>query len=429
MQARRPPIAPFLATILLMLHILTGHARGQGIATDVASRIAMVSRDSVMRFVAELSGEDSIFVSGTARVVKRIGESGFDTTWVSNAFVRLPNRVEWANDAATDYLVRRLRQFGYDSVWVDSYPDNEEYPTTKNVIAYKPATQPNAPVWLLGAHYDSVVQAPGADDNASGTAVVLECARILSDADLNANLIFALWDTEEAGLIGSELFAAKAESQDWRIDGVLNFDMVGWDRDGDHSVELHAQQPSRWIADYMGRILSDYALDLSPNFVTPGIGRSDHVSFRDHGFPAVLVIEELNDGFNPYYHSPDDVIGILRPDFLLEVAKMAVGTAAQLGFSGTLVSTDPEPALPRAPELQSVYPNPASHFVYFAFSRHERTATLLVTDVLGRLVGELRSGQGTTLRWTIPSDLANGVYTATYVADGFRQSRLFIVQR
>ena len=81
--------------------------------------------------------------------------------------------------------------------------------------------------------------APGADDNASGTAAVIEAARIFSQYDFPFTIIYALWDEEEQGLIGSEYYATQAANAGDSILGVINLDMIGYDGNGDGNADVH----------------------------------------------------------------------------------------------------------------------------------------------------------------------------------------------
>src|SRR5262245_34040262 len=104
----------------------------------------------------------------------------------------------------------------------------------RNVVAILPGTDPVGKERriLITAHYDSTSlqdpeRAPGANDDGSGTAAVLEAARILSQREFPHTIVFVAFDGEEQGLAGSRLFAAKARKENWQIDAVLNNDIIG----------------------------------------------------------------------------------------------------------------------------------------------------------------------------------------------------------
>ncbi|MEW5861927.1 MAG: M28 family peptidase [Cyanobacteriota bacterium] len=159
--------------------------------------------------------------------------------------------------------------------------------TGRNVVAYlEGVTKPSV---LLGAHYDSVVGSPGANDNASGTAVVLEIARNLSDTPLARQAWFVAFDGEEDGLHGSRAFVKAAQPQFLSgLKAMLNFDMVGV------NDQLRVGGASS---------LTALAKAADPEISTfPSSGGSDHTSFAAAGVPILFFYR----GQEPNYHSPKD---------------------------------------------------------------------------------------------------------------------------
>ena len=100
-----------------------------------------------------------------------------------------------------------------------------------NVIATLTGTVNPELVYVLGSHYDSVARGPGADDNASGTAVTMEAARVLADHPMPATILFVAFTGEESGLLGSREFVRLAAEEKTRVLGALNNDMLGWAND------------------------------------------------------------------------------------------------------------------------------------------------------------------------------------------------------
>ena len=86
-------------------------------------------------------------------------------------------------------------------------------------------------VYVVSSHYDSVVAGPGADDDTSGTAALLEAARVLAGHPMAATIVFASFTGEEAGLLGSREFVRRAVADKLRVVGALNNDMIGWMND------------------------------------------------------------------------------------------------------------------------------------------------------------------------------------------------------
>ena len=113
-----------------------------------------------------------------------------------------------ANEGARNWIYDKFVGYGYDSVYLDHFL----YRTTDcyNVVACKPGTMFPEKQVIVGGHFDAVLKSPGADDNGSGTAGVLELARLLKDMDLPVTVIFIAFDAEEAGLWGSDHYAENA---------------------------------------------------------------------------------------------------------------------------------------------------------------------------------------------------------------------------
>ncbi|MEO8933089.1 MAG: M28 family peptidase, partial [Xanthomarina sp.] len=149
--------------------------------------------------------------------------SGEQTTFVNGTEVTIINREHQNNDLAAQYIKQRLQQFDNLSI------EEQNFNTTgKNIIATQIGKTNPENIYLVCAHYDSVADYC-ADDNATGTAAVLEIARILSTQCLENTIVYAFWDEEEIGLRGSKFYANQARIDNLNILGVLNMDMVGYD--------------------------------------------------------------------------------------------------------------------------------------------------------------------------------------------------------
>ncbi|HPF93521.1 MAG TPA: M20/M25/M40 family metallo-hydrolase, partial [Tenuifilaceae bacterium] len=181
-----------------------------------------------------------------------------------------------------------------------------------NVIATLTGTKyPNEYV-VVGGHYDSVSSsgdAPGADDNASGTAAVIEIARILSSQELDRSIIFCAFSGEEYGLYGSAAFAQQCANQGLNIHGYFNLDMIGYlEEGGTMKSTLIYPQPAQELADFYMNICSIYLPDF---IVEPGSfsgGDSDHTSFNNNGYMGIFPFENI-DAYSPYIHTSNDIIG------------------------------------------------------------------------------------------------------------------------
>jgi photosystem II stability/assembly factor-like uncharacterized protein len=277
-----------------------------------------------------------------------------------------------------------------------------------NVVATRTgAVMPGQQVIICG-HFDDTSEqpftsAPGSDDNGSGTAAVIEAARVFAGLPFERTLKFCLWTGEEQGLLGSAAYASDAFARGDTIVGVLNFDMIAWDGNADGSIELHCgtMTSSQQIGHLFEDVVTDYSIDLTPEFLTwNSTDRSDHASFWDHNYPAILGIEDFSSDFNPFYHTTSDNMSHVNAGLFLEFTKAAIGSAATLAIlDTTLVGVEDEGPLPDAFALRQNYPNPFNPATTLAFSLPSSGhARLVVYDLLGQAVriivdGDLPAGQ------------------------------------
>jgi photosystem II stability/assembly factor-like uncharacterized protein len=223
-----------------------------------------------------------------------------------------------------------LKTVNGGQAWFSQYGNVESSELLNVVATIEGASYPNRE-YLITGHYDDVSEdsynwAPGADDNASGTVTLLAAASILKDYDLTNTVKFVAFSGEEQGLLGSEAYAEKAYNQGDSILGVLNFDMIAWDGNDDDIIEVHSGYPSenQALADLLITAISDYGLSLTAQKITGGAtDRSDHASFWDYNFPAILGIEDFDD-FNAYYHTTGDRVSAFDTSYYVDFTKAAV---------------------------------------------------------------------------------------------------------
>jgi aminopeptidase YwaD len=191
---------------------------------------------------------------------------------------------------------------------------------SRNVIAKAPGAQCET---ISGGHYDSVPQAPGASDNATGTATILEIAAILAGKNEIGNNCFVLFGAEELGLLGSRHYVSTLDQPaKSRIKAMLNFDMVGvgdeaWWLIGTGSLQTR-----------MRELAGD--LDIVTRNSTLAGTSSDHASFLAAGIPA-LMFHRWQD---PLLHTPEDVSGRVNPQYLEEAARMGVALLEAIRTEG-----------------------------------------------------------------------------------------------
>ena len=170
----------------------------------------------------------------------------------------------------------------------------------QNVIAEKLGTTQPGTIYILGAHYDTVNN-PGADDNASGVAALLEIAGIIADWDSACTIRLCAFDKEELGLFGSAAYADDVANQN--IAGMISLDMIAYRGSAGNTARIYGRTTSNSVKLPLAQALADYAGIAAT--VGGQLDASDHASFEAVGKPACCLIEYSYES-NPHYHSSSD---------------------------------------------------------------------------------------------------------------------------
>lgn len=238
-----------------------------------------------------------------------------------------PNR-----DTVCTWIVDRFTAIGVADVRRDTFIFNSTL--QQNVVATIPGNVRPDIVLVVGGHYDSQssnpADAPGADDNASGTAAAIEMARILTASHYEpaVTLRFIAFAAEEAGLIGSKHYAQTAKSEGATISAMLNYDMIGYRNQGsaDRDVYLIWYEGAIALADLHAAMALSYTT-LTPVYTTMYRSQSDSWPFFQQGYPAVFSIER---DFNPSYHTPGDTADILDMPYAADIVRSGLATLLTL---------------------------------------------------------------------------------------------------
>lgn len=221
-------------------------------------------------------------------------------------------------------------------------PFRHQGDTGINIIGAQVGSDGPDQYYLIDGHYDTILFSPGADDNASGTAGMLEAMRVLSQFNTRRSIRFVGFDKEELGLVGSRYYAANLPGNETVL-GMINFEMIGYTC----TTQPECQSfPNADVSIY--NIRPSFAQSMSDAFVTAGerhvpglkitsvvddgdfnFRRSDHAPFWDRGVDALF----LTDGANfrtPHYHQASDRLPTLDTRFMANVVKTAVGALADL---------------------------------------------------------------------------------------------------
>jgi len=230
--------------------------------------------------------------------------------------------------------------------------------TYRNVIATmlpsRSSPVPPQPPLIIAAHYDTVQGSPGADDNASGLAVLLEVAQRLREVSLNGAVRFIGFCLEEEDLLGSLAYVSHLKATDQEIRGAVVLECVGFTCTEEGSqfappglpiavptmgnfLGIVGNRASAGLASLIEQAASQYVPDLKTvSLLVPGQGesfpdarRSDHAAFWHFDYPAVMLTDTANFR-NPHYHQPTDTLGTLDLTFMHQVTRVVTEVARQL---------------------------------------------------------------------------------------------------
>jgi hypothetical protein len=246
-------------------------------------------------------------------------------------------------DSVASWILERLRRPGISAAEADSF--FQEGIWNRNIIATIPGTGSSLEYVVLGAHYDSyawdgggpLVQAPGADDNASGAAAVMEVARVLAASGWRPRrtIRFAAFAAEELGLWGSAHYAREAAQAGDRIVLMLNNDMVGQNTrpPGEWSVKLDYYARSLHLRDFSRQLAREYTtLQTAPGPVNLVV---DSYPFYDFGYPVIGYEEGET---SRHYHQSTDLVAFCDPDFVAEVARLDCALVVRMAENPAFVT-------------------------------------------------------------------------------------------
>lgn len=323
-----------------------------------------------------------------------------------------------------------------------------------NVLGSAPGIGQADSVIIVDAHYDSVSNAPGADDNGSGTVGVWEIARLLSRYPTKKTVRYIGFDQEEAGLVGSIQYISNGVPANETIAGVLNFEMIGYYSEEPNSQTLPTgfniffpdvaaaltadqyrgnfitnvgQAALPQVANLFASSAASYVPDLKVLTVLEPVGftlfdlrRSDHAPFWVSGIPAVMITDGANFR-NECYHTPGDTLNEkLNFTFMANVVKATLAAAAQFAevqhghwatanFEGTVRAT----ALQRLCTVSAgVYPNGGRQPGLFFGECPITNLHVNLFDANGRLVHSERIDAPPQQEWypLDTPDLPAGIY-------------------
>lgn len=242
------------------------------------------------------------------------------------------------DDAARDYLVDRLEALGLD---VERDPLTAGREPAENVIGWQDGTVDPAFVYVFQAHYDSTSNdpmnlAPGADDNASGVAAVLEAARLLSSRDLTYSAMYVFTAAEEQGSLGSEHLAETLAAAGTDVRGVLAPDMMAyWPLGDEDAFDILGDDGSAALVEQMSDIADQLGVSHKVWVTHDYCYGDDHTMWQEAGLPAISPMDCVeahnvpgSDEDTPHYHKTTDTVDTLHLPFTARVVEVTTATMA-----------------------------------------------------------------------------------------------------
>ncbi len=261
---------------------------------------------------------------------------------------------------AADYIYDNFLDFNLEAKkhqWCDfGNRWNPGFYRSENIIGTHKGLHKNAETIVFNAHYDTVKDSVGANDDGSGVVGVLAAAYVLSQYNFNKTIKFVAVSGEEIGLLGSTHYAKYLYEKGEDILVEFNADMIGRSvtREDGRNIRLSYSEDTTWIIDMMKHINASYDdFDLSISGMYPynrdaARGYSDYWGFITHGYESISVWEQAGD---PYANTPDDVITNVNTSYLVNTTRIIAATIASLAD----VEDQPPKVTISAPKKGKIY--------------------------------------------------------------------------
>ena len=238
------------------------------------------------------------------------------------------------NKLASEYLFNAYSSFGYTPEYQWFAPRGALGGQTANVVATLKGTVNPELVYVVSSHYDSVAIGPGADDDTSGTAALLETARIMAGHPMPATIVFASFTGEEAGLLGSREFVRRAVESKMKIVGALNNDMIGWSND--HRLDNTIRYSNAGIRDVQHAAAMQFSSLIT--YDTLYYKSTDAAAYYEAYGDIVGGIGSYPVLGNPHYHQSHDLLEGINHQLIAEVAKTTAATLMLLASSPSRIA-------------------------------------------------------------------------------------------
>jgi len=350
-----PPRLETPTDLLEKTNNLPGRPYSQTLDPVIQKIVAQISEERVADIMRHLGDFETRHTASDPTQAKR--GIGAARQWIFDQFKSYSPRLQVSFDTYTITKTNRL------------YKETE----LRNVLAILPGTAPDASNrWILiSGHYDTInlkdatgvppaeaaeLPAPGVSDDASGTACAMECARVMSQYQFGATLVFVAFAGEEEGLYGSHALARRLHLDGQGIEAVLNNDIIGTDVSGNGSSDQHrvlvfsedpndstSRQLARFIHGAAARYCPDIAAEMIFRYDRFGRG-GDHTPFNQLGYSAVRFTTP-NENF-AQQHSSLDTFANASPSYATRVVRLNAAAAALLALAPAAPLTAYAPGAP-----------------------------------------------------------------------------------
>jgi Tol biopolymer transport system component len=281
-----------------------------------AEQALRTSGDAMFRPIADRVRAITEQVSITKLYEYQAALFDFDSKYISQP----------GNKLAGEYIYRTLESFGYhpEYQWFSSREIR-----TANILATLPGKENPDLIYVLSSHYDSNQRGPGADDNSSAIAVLLETARIMAKTPMPATIIFAAFTGEEAGLLGSREFVRQAVEKKLKFMGALNNDMIGWTNDNRLDNTIRYSNAGIRDLQHAASFLFSKMITYDARYFKSTDAAAYYDAYGDivGGFGSYPVLG------NPYYHQPTDLLETVNQQLLVEATKANTASLMLLASS------------------------------------------------------------------------------------------------
>lgn len=339
--------------------------------------------------------------------------------------------------SSCEWIESKLLEFGLTAdIELFTFTNGGTTYESYNVVAEKPGLIEPEVIIIICGHLDSItmsnpyVSAPGADDNASGSATVLEAARILSEYNFRYTLRFLFFGAEEVGLIGSDIYATEAAANGDSIIAVMNLDMILYAPESMETLFVPYNTISTDLANNMEAISALYVPELDLNVLySPGTTYSDHASFWQQGYPALLGIEDGVNS-NPYYHQETDLLANYLGYFPFPTLCVKASLATVAVYADPLAEGIEEGVQGEGFRIEHFGPVPATQNLTVQLAGFTGTGELKLFDLAGREAASVSLESESNSQATFDvSTLPAGVYGLRATSGQMYDTRMVLVTR